>query len=46
MNFSLPVNLKSKLSSLFIGIEPSILIGNSESFNNEKSISKIELFNL
>ena len=47
INFSFPINLRSKLSDLFIGIEPSILIGISESFiRREKSISKIELLNL
>ena len=46
INFPLPINLRSKLSDLFIGIEPSILIGFWESFNNsEKSISKIEFLN-
>ena len=46
INFPFPINLKSKLSDLLIGIEPSKLIGISESFiKREKSISKIELLN-
>ena len=46
INFPFPINLRSKLSDLFIGIEPSILIGISESLiRREKSISKTELSN-
>ena len=46
ISFPFPINLRSKLSDLFIGIEPSILIGISESFiRMEKSISKLELSN-
>jgi len=46
MNSPLPINLRSKLSNLFIGIVPLKLIGMSESLiRREKSISKIELLN-